>query len=131
MATTKIDIRMDNELLVAIARRGGNRTQFIAAACWEMLKKEGTDGHLRVDADNERAAVKRSRNRATLPVLQATEGKAVFVHPLQPVRDELGRQRQHLSSPTPPISTPTVAHTDHQTYNAGDKRWCSDCHVYY
>ena len=84
---------------------------------WWKVRRYGNVG---VDADDAGATTGGSGERAAVPSVRKAKGKAVKLHPVQPVRDELVGGAGHLQAP---------AHEGHSVYRAGDGRYCSDCKV--
>ena len=80
------------------------------------------NGNSGVDVDDAGAKVGGGRDKAALPVLRKAKGAKKQLHPLQSVRDELGGGAGHI---------PASAHEGHDTYKAGDGRYCSTCEVRY
>ena len=71
----------------------------------------------------------RTGNRTPVPTVRKAKGKEKRLHPVQPMRDELGRGREHHGQPE--SRTLEEVHAGHQTYKAGEQQYCSTCRAYF
>lgn len=71
----------------------------------------------------------RTGNRTAVPTVRKAKSKAERLHPVQPVRDELARGREHHGQPE--SRTLAEVHAGHQTYKAGEQQYCATCKSYF
>ena len=91
---------------------------------WDKERKYGND-ELRGARGGEGGSVGGSGNGASVPVLRKGKSKAKRLHEMPDVRKELAGGGGFDERPE------TEPHEGHRTSPYGDKRWCSDCQVYY
>ena len=87
-------------------------------------RKHGND-ELRGARGGEGGSVGGSGDGASVPVLRKGKSKAKRLHEMPDVRKELAGGGGFDERPA------TEPHEGHRTSPYGDKRWCSDCRVYY
>jgi hypothetical protein len=104
------------------------RNAAVVNLLWDVLSEEALSGDRRVAFDDKGAKAGGGGDGARVSVLRKAKSKAEHVHPVQPVRPELGVGGQHRTSPTASSATATD-HFGHQVYKNGPGYWCSDCKV--
>ena len=91
--TVYVPVRMPQELVEAIdiraVRENRKRSQVIVMVLGEVFGVGTKNDAVRGSGGDASGSPKRSRDRASLPVLQATAGESVNVHQVQSVRSEL------------------------------------------
>ena len=102
----------------------------LRAHCIRLLEgSHGIDNDATGPGVLEGRTPERTGDRTRLPIVRKAKSKAQRLHPVQSVRDELDRGREHHGEPEG--GALEEVHAGHQTYKAGEQQYCADCKLYF
>src|ERR1700740_2593643 len=98
------------------------RGEIVPTHCAKCRSRRWNDGDEKVAGDDAAGKSQRSGRRAGLSKLREAASDQIDVHPMQPVRTELGERDGHIPS--------SQCEGSHRRRNVGGRIWCSDCKCY-
>lgn len=116
-----ITIRIPKELLSEIDVEAARLDRSRAWVVLGRLNGNRNDD-IRAAGRGETISPKRSGNRTAMPKVWKSESDEKLLHPMQPLRPELGERNECV---------PASSHEGHRTFIAGTQHWCSTCKAYY
>ena len=118
-----VDVTLVTDLKVRALSAGKTLREYCIGLLGGSNGPEGSGSDDSRVAGDETKDQRRSRVRASVPVVRRSESKAEHVHSVQQARGELVQRGRSEQGPS------TETHAEHRTYRNGLKHWCSDCQV--